>query len=72
MIDGRSVEAAAISRLGVVLSQPTRSTQPSIGWPRICSSTAMAARLRNIIAVGRKADSEAEKAGTSTGKPPAS
>jgi hypothetical protein len=32
----------------------------------------MAARLRNIIAVGRKVLSEAEKAGTSTGKPPAS
>jgi len=32
----------------------------------------MAAMLRNIIAVGRKADSDTEKTGTSTGKPPAS
>ena len=32
----------------------------------------MAARFRNIIAVGRKVFSEAEKTGTSTGKPPAS
>ena len=57
---------------GVVLSQPTSSTQPSIGWPRIASSTASAARLRNIIAVGRKVLSDAENTGTSTGKPPAS
>ncbi len=69
---GRSVDAAAISRLGVVLSQPTSRTQPSIGWPRIASSTAIAARLRNIIAVGRNADSDAENTGTSTGNPPAS
>ena len=72
MIDGKSVEAAAISSDGVVLSQPTSSTQPSIGWPRICSSTAIEARLRNIIAVGRNALSLVEKTGTSTGKPPAS
>ncbi|EKD61876.1 MAG: hypothetical protein ACD_54C00056G0004 [uncultured bacterium] len=72
MIDGRSVDAAAISSDGVVLSQPTNNTQPSIGCPRICSSTAIAARLRNIIAVGRNADSEVENTGTSTGKPPAS
>ena len=71
-IDGKSVDAAAISRLGVVLSQPTNSTQPSIGWPRIASSTAIAARLRNIMAVGRNADSLALNTGTSTGNPPAS
>ena len=52
----------------MVLSQPTSSTTPSIGWPRICSSTDIAAMLRNIIAVGRNALSEAEKTGTSTGK----
>jgi hypothetical protein len=69
---GRSQDAAPISSDGVVLSQPTSSTTPSMGWPRICSSTAMAARLRNIIAVGRKALSDTEKTGTSTGKPPAS
>ncbi len=57
---------------GVVLSQPTISTQPSIGWPRMVSSIASAARFRYIIAVGRKVFSEAEKTGTSIGKPPAS
>ena len=71
-MEGISVEAAAISRLGVVLSQPTSRTAPSIGWPRICSSIDSAARLRNIIAVGRKVFSLAENTGTSTGKPPAS
>jgi hypothetical protein len=71
-MEGRSVDAAPIMRLGVVLSQPTSSTAPSIGWPRIASSTASAARLRNIIAVGRNELSAAEKTGTSTGKPPAS
>eukprot|EP00164_Ancoracysta_twista_P021246 GFYU01038485.1.p2 GENE.GFYU01038485.1~~GFYU01038485.1.p2 ORF type:complete len:112 (+),score=3.79 GFYU01038485.1:92-427(+) len=69
---GKSTEAAAIINDGVVLSQPTKSTQPSIGCPRMVSSTAKAARLRNIIAVGRKVFSEAENTGTSTGKPPAS
>ena len=59
-------------RLGVVLSQPTSSTAPSMGWPRICSSTARAARLRYIIADGRNVFSDAEKTGTSSGKPPAS
>ena len=71
-MEGKSVEAAAIRSDGVVLSQPTSSTAPSIGWPRICSSIDSAARLRNIIAVGRKVFSEAENTGTSTGKPPAS
>jgi hypothetical protein len=36
------------------------------------SSTAMAARLRNIIAVGRNPDSDTENTGTITGRPPAS
>ena len=71
-MDGMSVDAAPIRRLGVVLSQPTISTAPSMGWPRIASSTAIAARLRNIIAVGRKVLSLAENTGTSTGNPPAS
>jgi hypothetical protein len=71
-IAGRSQEAAPMMSDGVVLSQPTSSTTPSMGWPRIVSSTAMAARLRNSIAVGRNPDSETEKTGTSTGKPPAS
>ncbi|MNL64503.1 hypothetical protein D3C87_1887250 [compost metagenome] len=72
MIVGISVEAAPISREGVVLSQPTSSTAPSIGWPRMASSTASEARLRYIIAVGRKVFSDAENTGTSSGKPPAS
>ncbi len=71
-MDGMSVLAAPIISDGVVLSQPTSSTAPSIGWARIASSTAMAARLRYIIAVGRKVFSDAENTGTSTGKPPAS
>ena len=72
MIVGRSTDAAPISRLGVVLSQPTRQTTPSIIWPRMVSSTAMAARFLNIIAVGRKALSLTENTGTMIGKPPAS
>ena len=38
---------------GVVLSQPQSSTTPSIGLPRIDSSTSMLTRLRNSMAVGR-------------------
>ena len=45
-IVGRSTLAAPISRLGVVLSQPISSTTPSIGLPRMLSSTSMLARLR--------------------------
>ena len=71
-MEGTSQEAAAIISDGVVLSQPTSSTAPSMGWPRSCSSMLSAARLRNIIAVGRKVFSEALNPGTSTGKPPAS
>ena len=51
---GRSQLAAPISSAGVVLSQPTSSTTPSIGLPRIDSSTSMLARLRNSMAVGRR------------------
>ena len=41
--------------LGVVLSQPTSSTTPSIGWPRMrFLDRPSRQRLRNIIAVGRK------------------
>ncbi len=70
--EGRSQLAAPIKRAGVVLSQPTRSTTPSIGLARIASSTSMLARLRNSIAVGRRLDSPVEKTGNSRGKPPAS
>ena len=69
---GRSQLAAPISKAGVVLSQPTSSTTPSIGLARIDSSTSMLARLRNSIAVGRKVVSPSDIAGNSTGKPPAS
>ena len=71
-IAGRSTLAAPISSAGVVLSQPTSSTTPSIGLARIASSTSMAQRLRNIIAVGRSALSPGEKTGNSSGRPPAS
>ena len=60
---GTSTLAAPISRAGVVLSQPTSSTTPSIGLPRIDSSTSMLARLRVSMAVGRRLDSPLEKTG---------
>src|ERR1700686_762431 len=67
---GRSQEAAPISRDGVVLSQPISRTTPSIGFPRIDSSTSMLARLRKSIAVGRSCDSASDITGNSKGKPP--
>ena len=69
---GRPQLAAPISSAGVVLSQPTSSTTPSMGLARIDSSTSMLARLRNSIAVGRNVVSPSENAGNSRGKPPAS
>ena len=69
---GRSTLAAPISWPGVVLSQPPKSTTPSMGLPRIDSSTSMAKRLRNSIAVGRIWVSPSDMAGNSSGKPPAS
>jgi len=69
---GMSTLAAPISRAGVVLSQPTSSTTPSIGLARSASSTSMAARLRYIMALGRSELSPVEKTGNSTGRPPAS
>ena len=45
-IVGRSQLDAPITRDGVVLSHPINSTTPSIGLPRIDSSTSMLARLR--------------------------
>ena len=71
-IVGRSQLAAPIRSAGVVLSQPTSRTTPSIGLPRIDSSTSMRARLRNSIAVGRRFDSPSDITGNSSGKPPAS
>ena len=69
---GRSALEAPISRLGVVLSQPISSTTPSIGLPRMLSSTSMLARLRYSIAVGRSSVSPRLITGNSSGKPPAS
>src|SRR5690349_20360475 len=69
---GTSQLAAPINSAGVVLSQPTSSTTPSIGLPRIDSSTSMLARLRVNMAVGRRFDSPLENTGNSTGNPPAS
>src|SRR5215472_6898476 len=71
-IVGRSQEAAPMSNDGVVLSHPINRTTPSIGLPRIDSSTSMLARLRNSIAVGRNCDSPRDITGNSRGKPPAS
>ena len=69
---GRSALAAPISSAGVVLSQPISRTTPSSGWARMFSSTSIAARLRNSIAVGRIVTSPSEVTGNSSGKPPAS
>ena len=72
MIAGRSALAAAISIAGVVLSQPDSSTTPSSGFARSNSSTSMAMRLRNSIAVGRISVSPSDIVGNSSGNPPAS
>ena len=71
-IVGRSQLAAPMSNDGVVLSQPMSSTTPSIGLPRIDSSTSMLARLRNNIAVGFSCVSPSDITGNSSGNPPAS
>ena len=69
---GKSQLAAPIISEGVVLSQPISSTTPSIGLPRMLSSTSMLARLRNNMAVGRNWVSPSDITGNSSGKPPAS
>ena len=71
-IAGRSQLAAPMTSDGVVLSQPHSSTTPSIGLPRIDSSTSMLARLRKSIAVGRRLVSPSDITGNSNGTPPAS
>src|SRR5215471_7344087 len=71
MIAGRSVLAAAISRPGVVLSQPDSSTTPSSGLARISSSASIASRFRYSMDVGRSSVSPSAIAGNSSGKPPA-
>ena len=69
---GTSQLAAPMMSEGVVLSQPQSSTTPSIGLPRIDSSTSMLTRLRNSIAVGRRLVSPVDVTGNSNGSPPAS
>jgi len=56
----------------MVLSQPPRSTTPSMGLARSISSVAIAAMLRHSIAVGRTCVSPNETTGSSSGMPPAS
>ena len=60
---GRSTDAAAISSAGIVLSQPPSSTTPSIGLARSISSIAIAAMLRQSIAVGRTCVSPSDTTG---------
>ena len=67
---GRSTEAAAMSKDGMVLSQPPSSTTPSIGLARSISSVAIAAMLRHSIAVGRSRVSPSDTTGNSSGMPP--
>ena len=71
-IVGKSQVAAPITSEGVVLSQPTIKTTPSIGFARIASSTSIEAKLRNSMAVGRRLLSPQENTGNSNGRPPAS
>lgn len=69
---GRSTEAAAISSDGIVLSQPPSRTTPSRGLARSISSVAIAAMLRQSMAVGRTLVSPSDTTGRSRGMPPAS
>ena len=69
---GRSTEAAAMSSDGMVLSQPPSRTTPSTGLARSISSVAIAAMLRQSIAVGRTFVSPSDTTGSSSGTPPAS
>jgi hypothetical protein len=61
-----------MSRAGIVLSQPPSSTTPSTGLARSISSVAMAARLRQSMAVGRTWVSPSDTTGRLSGTPPAS
>ena len=69
---GMSTLAAAMSRDGMVLSQPPSSTTPSTGLARSISSVLIAAMLRQSIAVGRTLVSPRDTTGSSWGTPPAS
>ena len=72
MIAGRSTDAAPMIIAGVVLSHPESRTTPSIGLPRIDSSTSIAIRLRSSMAVGWICVSPSDVTGNSNGTPPAS
>src|SRR5690606_22850532 len=69
---GISTLQAPITKDGVVLSQPHKSTTPSTGLARMDSSTSMLARLRYSMAVGLIKVSPNDITGNSTGNPPAS
>jgi len=69
---GKSQLAAPMMSDGTVLSQPHSSTTPSMGLARMDSSTSIAARLRNSIAVGRTLVSPRDITGNSNGTPPIS
>gem|GEM_PF-4545922 len=69
---GMSTDAAAISSAGIVLSHPPSSTTPSTGLARSISSVAIAAILRQSMAVGRTWVSPSDTTGSSKGMPPAS
>src|SRR4029079_16403408 len=71
-IVGRSTEEAPMSSDGVVLSQPTSSTVPSIGLARSDSSTSIDARMRYRISGARNRVSPSDITGNSSGKLPAS
>ena len=68
---GRSADAAPINIAGVVLSHPASNTTPSMGNPRIISSTSIAIRLRYSIDVGDRKNSPKDMVGNSNGNPPA-
>ena len=69
---GKSTDAAAINRAGIVLSHPPSKTTPSIGFARNSSSVAIADMFRHNIAVGRTWVSPKETEGMFKGTPPAS
>lgn len=56
----------------MVLSQPPNRTTPSRGLARSISSVAIAAMLRQSMAVGRTCVSPSDTTGRSSGMPPAS
>ena len=70
MMAGRSTDAAPITMAGVVLSHPANNTTPSIGLPRIDSSTSIAIKFRSNIEVGWIWVSPSDITGNSSGTPP--